>query len=750
MKRVLAILLVLIIALSLSACHKHKWEPATCDAPKTCSVCGKTSGDPLGHKWGEPSYEWSDDLSSITASRVCANDPAHVESETVEVQVEELRAATCTEAGESSFTASFENPVFAAQSRTEALPEALGHKWGEPVYEWSDDMSSVTATRICENDPSHVETEIADVTAEVTKAATCEERGETTYSVVFGNEGFSAQSRTEADVEPLGHVWGEPSYEWSDDMSSVTATRVCEIDPSHVETETAEVTAEVTRPASAGDPGETSYSAVFGNGAFSIQSRVEAGVKSVDASMGEAGTEPGGTATGEAGTEPGGTATGEAGSESGGTATGEAGAESGGAAAREPVYAWSEDMSSVTVTYVGEDGSEQVETAEVTTEVTKAATCEEPGETTYTAAFAGEAFPSQSRTEADIPALGHVWGEPVYEWSEDLSSVTATRVCENDPSHVETETAEVTAEVTKPAACEEPGETTYTAVFANEAFAAQTRTEADIDAVGHAWGEPSYEWSEDLSSVTATRVCANDPAHVETETVASGAEVTKPATCVDMGQTTYTAVFTNEAFAGQTRTETDVPALGHDWLKATHTAPATCAVCGETEGGPLPIHYFAKSFKEWRHDFEHSYPAFLSIEPSKKGWTVHVTGETMTRRGLDELIRFYHADEFYPGSRKSLDKLKRFNMIEISYLSDSEAFDTSISARIAQIGYYAAKVLDPSLGQTAFFKEGLDLFDAKGNEQSFIHNGFVYKLSCAQEGSGYRYAFTMTLEDNLE
>ena len=27
----------------------HSWEAATCVNPKTCSVCGKTNGEPLGH-----------------------------------------------------------------------------------------------------------------------------------------------------------------------------------------------------------------------------------------------------------------------------------------------------------------------------------------------------------------------------------------------------------------------------------------------------------------------------------------------------------------------------------------------------------------------------------------------------------------------------------------------------------------------------------------------------------------------------
>ncbi len=31
----------------------HTWVEATCTEPKTCSVCGETEGEPLGHKWLE-------------------------------------------------------------------------------------------------------------------------------------------------------------------------------------------------------------------------------------------------------------------------------------------------------------------------------------------------------------------------------------------------------------------------------------------------------------------------------------------------------------------------------------------------------------------------------------------------------------------------------------------------------------------------------------------------------------------------
>ena len=40
-----------VLALSLAGCgHQHSWEDATCDTPKTCSECGETEGEALGHE----------------------------------------------------------------------------------------------------------------------------------------------------------------------------------------------------------------------------------------------------------------------------------------------------------------------------------------------------------------------------------------------------------------------------------------------------------------------------------------------------------------------------------------------------------------------------------------------------------------------------------------------------------------------------------------------------------------------------
>ena len=77
------------------------------------------------------------------------------------------------------------------------------------------------------------------------------------------------------------------------------------------------------------------------------------------------------------------------------------------------------------------------------------------------------------------------------------------------------------------------------------------------------YGEPTYEWAADYSSVTAKRLCETDGTY-ETETVGTTKEVTDP-TCTKDGSITYRAVFTNAAFKAQTKTVAGAKAFGHDF-----------------------------------------------------------------------------------------------------------------------------------------------------------------------------------------
>ncbi len=107
--------------------------------------------------------------------------------------------------------------------------------------------------------------------------------------------------------------------------------------------------------------------------------------------------------------------------------------------------------------------------------------------------------------------------------------------------------------------------------------------------LGHNYGEPTYTWENDVCK--AERVCANDGTHKESETVTASGTIVTPATCTEKGKRSYTATFTNTAFATQTR-EVEIDYAAHTfgaWKE--EVAPTTdaegvkahkdCTVCGK-------------------------------------------------------------------------------------------------------------------------------------------------------------------------
>lgn len=198
MKKLISLLLVLAMAGSLAACgHEHEWIPATCTEPKTCSVCGKTEGQPLGHTWGLPAYEWAKDYATATASHVCTRDPSYVESETVRTDAKIVIPSDCDVMGERTYTASFSDPAFEAQTLTVQDVPVLGHNWDAPVYEWADDLSSVTARHVCRRDSSHVESETVKTVAEPVEGT----EGEVRYLANFSIPAFGVQQMTVTAAE---------------------------------------------------------------------------------------------------------------------------------------------------------------------------------------------------------------------------------------------------------------------------------------------------------------------------------------------------------------------------------------------------------------------------------------------------------------------------------------------------------------------------------------------------------------------
>ena len=139
----------------------------------TCEVCGQTRSETipaLEHQWDE------------------------------DYQID--RYPTCTQEGSKSTFC-----YICGETRSESIP-ALGHKWGEATYKITRDYSKVTASRMCENDNSHVEKETVNTTEIVTKEPTCTEAGEKIYRAVFENPAFTPKKKTVA-LPALGHSWND-------------------------------------------------------------------------------------------------------------------------------------------------------------------------------------------------------------------------------------------------------------------------------------------------------------------------------------------------------------------------------------------------------------------------------------------------------------------------------------------------------------------------------------------------------------
>ena len=224
--------------------------------------------------------------------------------------------------------------------------------------------------------------------------------------------------------------------------------------------------------------------------------------------------------------------------------------------------------------------------------------------------------------------LDHDWDEPSYTWTAvtDGYMCVASGKCKNCDADV-SDIATVTYAVKKAPTCLNAGTGTYTATFsAAYGFPAQTK-DVLLPAIGHTWGTATYTWTQTETGYTCTakRVCKNDPAHVESETVTGDYSVITEPTCLAAGLGRYQVSFKAD-WAKDASKDVSIPALGHDWGKwtsngdgththvckrdkthtetvscsggtATCTEKATCAGCGGKYGEKDSGNHTGK--KEW-------------------------------------------------------------------------------------------------------------------------------------------------------
>ena len=241
-----------------------------------------------------------------------------------------------------------------------------------------------------------------------------------------------------------------------------------------------------------------------------------------------------------------------------------------------------------------EPKAEQITVADAVkdTENSVAATCTEKGKDVYTATATVKDAEGKTEIgtltgthEVELAALGHKYGEPTWTWNDDHTEATAVFACERGD-----DTQEVKATITEKttaATCETAGETVYTATASFGGKDYTDNQKVEIAALGHEYGEPTWKWSDDHKTATATFKCERGD---DTQTVdATVTPETTAATCEADGKTVYTA---KVSFNGKDYTETyteTLKALGHkygapvwNWTKGenntyTATATFTCA-----------------------------------------------------------------------------------------------------------------------------------------------------------------------------
>jgi len=129
-----------------------------------------------------------------------------------------------------------------------------------------------------------------------------------------------------------------------------------------------------------------------------------------------------------------------------------------------PTWVWFEVSSAKAIFTCSNNDATHEENATISSSVKENATCEENGITIYKAIvmYNGIEY-SDTKEMHDINAIGHIYGEVIWNWSEDGKAASAKIVCLHDNNHQIESEAIITSSVKKEATETTKGITTYTA-----------------------------------------------------------------------------------------------------------------------------------------------------------------------------------------------------------------------------------------------------------------------------------------------
>ena len=175
------------------------------------------------------------------------------------------------------------------------------------------------------------------------------------------------------------------------------------------------------------------------------------------------------------------------------------------------------------------------------------------------------------------------WGEwTVVKTPTEQTQGTIESRCLRVSSHVKTDILpkldknNYTYEEISATTCEKDGSAAYTYLKDGQEFT----FEVTLPKLGHNY-QYTYEWNEAHTECKATMICSRDSLHAKTEDGTVAIDTTNP-TCVDKGETVYTATFESEGLTTQTYRE-ELKAFGHDYQTTGAAVDATCTMPGQTE-----------------------------------------------------------------------------------------------------------------------------------------------------------------------
>ena len=163
----------------------------------------------LAHDWGAPAYVWSDGNAACTATAICANDPTHVLTETVNAVYTVVTEPTVEAPGLGRYTATFENELFETQIVEVEIPQLEPQGYHINVHNYTSVAAATTSI-----DPDQLYS--GEVTFTVDCGLVCVvfvDNGDGTYTRLVCNDADDAHSYTvtvtDADVDIVIVVRGD-------------------------------------------------------------------------------------------------------------------------------------------------------------------------------------------------------------------------------------------------------------------------------------------------------------------------------------------------------------------------------------------------------------------------------------------------------------------------------------------------------------------------------------------------------------